>query len=456
MSSILNTALSALNANQRALATVSNNIANVNTDGYSRQTVDMATRQPNQFGFGAIGTGVQITGIRRSYDEFVTTQLRNNTAGFFDQNTRYELGSQLERVLVDEGNGINSAFSRFFNSLQDVAASPSSLSARQVMLSQAQALANRFVDANAQFTEVGNEVDARINVAINDMNALVQRIGDLNEVISKSAGQRQGAQPNDLLDQRDSAILALSKLVKVTTTQASDGSMSVFTGSGQPLVLSGQINTLSLDNNGRILLGGVSDITASLSGGAVGGLLAFRDGTLATAKQELTEIAKTIADQFNALQVGGVDLAGANGTPLFGYNGDADNSSEFILSVRINDPVKIAASQGGGIGDNSNILAMAALERSAVSINGKTTTLGDSLRGLVGTVANQVREARLGSEAQNSLMQQSLLRRDGISGVNLDEEAADLMKYQQAYQAAAQMSAVANSIFQTLMDAFRR
>ncbi|MDP1775235.1 MAG: flagellar hook-associated protein FlgK, partial [Moraxellaceae bacterium] len=365
-------------------------------------------------------------------------------------------GSQLERVLVDEGNGINSAFSRFFNSLQDVAASPSSLSARQVMLSQAQALANRFVDANAQFTEVGNEVDARINVAINDMNALVQRIGDLNEVISKSAGQRQGAQPNDLLDQRDSAILALSKLVKVTTTQASDGSMSVFTGSGQPLVLSGQINTLSLDNNGRILLGGVSDITASLSGGAVGGLLAFRDGTLATAKQELTEIAKTIADQFNALQVGGVDLAGANGTPLFGYNGDADNSSEFILSVRINDPVKIAASQGGGIGDNSNILAMAALERSAVSINGKTTTLGDSLRGLVGTVANQVREARLGSEAQNSLMQQSLLRRDGISGVNLDEEAADLMKYQQAYQAAAQMSAVANSIFQTLMDAFRR
>lgn len=114
MSSILNTALSALNANQRALATVSNNIANVNTDGYSRQTVDMATRQPNQFGFGAIGTGVQITGIRRSYDEFVTTQLRNNTAGFFDQNTRYELGSQLERVLVDEGNGINSAFSRFF------------------------------------------------------------------------------------------------------------------------------------------------------------------------------------------------------------------------------------------------------------------------------------------------------------------------------------------------------
>lgn len=463
MSNILNTALSALNTNQRALAAISNNIANVNTEGFSRQNVDLASRVPNQFGFGSIGTGVEITGVRRSYDAFVAGQLRQSESGFAEQNTLTQLGSQLELVVADEGNGLATSVSRFFDSLQEVSANPSSLSARQVLLSEANSMASRFFEVDTRFAGATAEANERLGISVRDANALVDRLAQINTEITQNSSARVGQQPNDLLDQRDQLLVELSRLVKVTTSASSDGAVNVFVGNGQPLIVGGQSNKLSLapgatPDQPRILLGGVSDVTSVLSGGSLGGLLKFRDSTLQTARADLKALATTVTTAFNDLQAAGLDLSGTVGQPLFGSSADPSlpqGPNGRILEVLIRDPSAIAASVSGASGDNRNINAMAALENQVFTINGRNTTLADGVRGLVGAIATDVRDARLGADAQKALLEQATLRRESVSGVNLDEEAAELLKFQQAYQAAAQMATVANTLFDSLIAAFR-
>lgn len=460
MSTLFNTALSALNANQRALATISNNIANVNTDGYSRQTVDLVARRSNATPAGSLGTGVEVAAIRRQFDEFATRQLRESNSALNEQRTRAEQGQQLETVLFDDGNGINSALSSFFDGLQEIAANPSSLSARQSFLSQAQVLTNRFNDIQQRFNGIQDELVDRIGSSVNDVNKLAAEIFRLNEAI----GQSQGSQPSELMDQRDEAILKLSSLVKVSVSDNGNGTVSVFIGSGQSLVLPGQRNTLSTDQQGRIFINGSVEITPSIQGGQIGGYLSVQGGTLDLVQAQLKNLASVIANEFNQAQAQGVGLDGQPGQPLFSFiPADDDNFKKhsFTFSLNLTDPVQVAAgSAGGGIGDNSNVLRMAELEFKGVSgpgtpnLNGKT--IGGSLRDLVGIIANEVRDSRQGSDAQQALFNFALARREATSGVNLDEEAANLLKFQQAYQASAQMISIARDTFQTLINAFAR
>lgn len=538
MSDMMGSALSALVSYQRALATTSHNIANANTDGYSRQRVELGTRVANQSGAGVIGSGVQVTAIRRSYDQFATEQMRSNTSGLAREQTFATMATQVESVVSDQTTGVNAALSRFFNAVQDVATDPSSLSARRVMLSEGEALSSRFRDIDSQLGSIDQDVNARLRASVTEINGYAQRIAELNQAIASATGGMGGAMPNDLMDARDQALLGLNQLVKVTTVEQGDGSLNVFIGSGQSLVLSGNAQQLQLGNNNfdptraEITLSDGGVITDFIEGGSLGGLLAFRQEVLTPMRNQVGLMAYAVASEMNAIQADGRDLSGNAGLPFFsvppvavqassfnggtgsvtasvaslaGLTGDnyrlvADGAGGFSLysqpgdvavnpadvgltitlggsanagdsflirptadvaaglRVSLSAPGQIAAASGTGafgVGDNSNALRMAAIEDKAVLFGGKVS-IADGVQNLVSELATSVRSAEIGAQAQRTLLSQSQARKESVSGVNLDEEAANLMKYQQAYQAAAQVASTANDIFQTMINAFGR
>ncbi|MDO9372749.1 MAG: flagellar hook-associated protein FlgK, partial [Gammaproteobacteria bacterium] len=322
----LGVGVSGLLAAQRALAAASHNIANVNTQGYSRQRVETGTNTPQFSGNGYIGTGVQANAVTRVYDAFLTTQVRTNTSANSQLQSYYGMASQVDNLLADSQAGLAPALQDFFNAVQGVANSPASIPARQVMLGNANALADRFHYFDRRLNELQSGVNTQITSAVTEMNSLASSIAKLNSTITTAQGSGSGQLPNDLLDQRDTLIAKLATHVAVTTVTQDDGAMNVFIGNGQVLVLAAQANTLSTTFNAfdpsryevSIKVGNItSAITDSLSGGTVGGLLDFRNNVLDSSQNVLGRIADGLATTFNAQHVAGQDLNGALGTNFF-------------------------------------------------------------------------------------------------------------------------------------------
>lgn len=544
MTDMLGSALSGLTAYQRALATTSHNIANANTDGYSRQTVSLTARNPEQRGPLTLGSGVQLTSIQRAYDQYAVIQQRSTTASFNQQQTLHSLSTRIDTLLSDSEQGLSPALSKFYDSIQSVSTDPSSLAARRQLLATGSALTARFQSIDSELSGINDEINTRISGSVSEINGLSKRLADLNLMINRTVGQ--SGQPNDLLDQRDNAVLALNKIVRVSTLEQKDGSISVFAGNGQPLVLGTQSNALVVTSNrfdptrAEVSFSGQGEISGSLEGGSLGGAMAFRDDVLAPSRNQLGLLANQLATVFNDQHVQGTDLRGNAGGDLFGIagiepqasrsnvgsatlavttnnafaltgdsyvlrqtatgwqlrnaasnqaisltgdgsvanplsaegfamvlSGVAALSDEFLitptglsaktLAVVITDPASIAGAgndASAGPGDNRNMLLLAELEGEKVLVNG-SATLSDGVQNMLGRVAATTRSAQVGAAAQQTLLTQATSRRDEVSGVNLDEEAANLMRYQQAYQASAQVASVANSLFQTMINAFR-
>ncbi|WP_269620467.1 flagellar hook-associated protein FlgK [Zhongshania sp. BJYM1] len=629
MGDMLGNALSGLVSYQRALATTSHNIANADTEGYSSQKVDFATRVPSQSGNLTIGSGVKVSSVSRVYDSFTVDQLRNSQAAFSQADSYYQLVAQVDNTLADSDLGLSASLSRFYNSLQDVADDPSSISARQLMLAEAQGLGDRFADMSSQIDSLSREVNTRISASVSDINDLSAQIAEINLMISKSQGQF-GSEANDLLDQRDQALLSLNELIGTTSVEQGDGSVSVFIGNGEALVLGERAIKMKAVTNvfepGRIEIAmeagnKFSEISDSIRGGSLGGTLSFRDGVLNDTRNELGRIAIAISDSLNSLNRSGMDLKGGQGSDIYSvpdpevyrsrnntsgaelsaqitdisaldgnntlirldgagwrfydessgteitgvtgtgtvadpfefnglqvsFNSAAAVGDQFLLKptqaaadglkVVMTDPAGIAAAaatrstvdldnigsgkisetdvvdsanpnllddvdieflnantyqiNGAGsfsftsgsevtingnkvtitgtpvagdhfyigantnaLGDNRNLLKMAAAESNKI-LNGGTASIQDTVNGLVGDIAVATRSAQINRQSQENLLTQTSTNHQAISGVNLDEEAANLLKFQQAYQAAAQAASVANDLFQALMGAFR-
>lgn len=200
---ILNTAMSGLLAAQRSLSTVSHNISNVNTEGYSRQRAELVAREAQFRGVGYIGTGVNISTITRVSDQFLNTQLRTSTSSSSDINAFLTLASRVDNMLADAETGLSPSLQNFFAAVQDVNDLPSSATARQVMISEADSLAARFQFLDSRLSDLGDEVKVQLTGDINDINTLATSIANFNSSIVAAIGAAGGQPPNDLLDQRD-------------------------------------------------------------------------------------------------------------------------------------------------------------------------------------------------------------------------------------------------------------
>jgi len=633
MSDMLSTGVSGLLAFQKALATVSHNIANANTPGYSRQSVHLATNPAEPTGGGWIGNGVSSTTVTRAYNGFLVGQTLSASSSYNQFDTVSNLASSLNNLFGDSSTGLSATLQGFSQAVQTMANAPSQTTARQAVLNQAQTLISQFKSYESSLHSLDNQIGTQLGTEASTITSLAKNIASLNQQISAAQASMQQP-PNDLMDQRDQLISQLAGHINVNTVTQSDGSINVYIGNGQSLVVGTSAMTLAAGsdtfNSGQMRLSvltsnGAVDVTQSLSGGTVGGLLQFQEQMLQPAHNVLGQAAATLANLVNTQNAAGLDQSGAIGGPLLAVGGvrvltsDTNQGSANVagvigdfttlnandgilrydgtqwsladatsgksqaltastsggtttltggglvltvtgaaqagdrflvqplsqavsgLTLLTTDPAKLAAAapvatgagatntgtgaiDGGtvpttttwvrgnytvqftspstytikdasgatvvangsytdgatinfrgiqvvisgapatgdsfavndnanGTGDNRNALKLAGLLNQKVFAGG-TQSVADLVNAYVGTVGLQTSQAQNGATAQQNLLTSAQTAQQGVSGVNLDEEAANMLKLQQAYQAAAQVIKISDSLFQSLINAF--
>ncbi|MDP2029789.1 MAG: flagellar hook-associated protein FlgK [Thiobacillus sp.] len=539
-SNILGIGQSALNAAQVGLSTTGHNIANAATPGYTRQVMVQGAAMAQDFGFGFLGQGTEISTVKRVYNEYLSTQVRSAQTAKSSADVYYSQLKQLDNMLANPTTGLSPVMQNFFSGIQEVASNPTSIPSRQAALSSAESLVSRFQSMANQLTEISDGVNSQLVSSVGDINTYAVQIAQLNDSIGRAL-RATGQPPNDLLDQRDQLILELGKEVKATVVKQGDGDYNVFIGNGQPLVVG--VKTYQLFNvtsptnpekvevaykasNGSTVVVG----DAALVGGRLGGLVEFRNKTLEPAQNALGRIAIGLASTFNAQHNQGYDLNGVAGGDFFSvptpvtrasgnntgtatlsasisnvnalttsdyqvsYDGSNyqmtrlsdGNTSTFAafpqtidgvdvnlasgtamagdiflirptvrgasgLSMAITDPVAFAAAgQTGAVGDNTNALKLSELQTAKTLGNGTATYQG-AFSQLVSQVGNKTRELELTSTTTGNLVSELSTAMQSESGVNLDEEATNLLRYQQAYQAAAKAMQIASELFDILL-----
>lgn len=630
---IFGSGVSALNAAQIGLSTTEHNIANANTPGFNRQEVVLATRFPQATGAGFIGQGVDVSTVKRIYNEFLSNQVLQGQAQASQLETYYQQIGQIDNMLADSDAGLSPALQELFSAVNNVASSPESQAARQAMLGSAQFLVSRFQSLNQRISDINSSINGQISSSVTTINSYAQQIASINKNIVLAQAAFNEQTPNDLLDQRDQLISQLNKEIKASVVKQSDGTFNVFIGTGQALVVGEQAITLkavqSFSDPSKVEVAYGSGTTfarvqqSSFQGGNLGGLIAFRSESLDVQQSALGRVALVLADTFNQQHKLGQDLGGALGGNFFTqpvplvntnvanigtatvsasiassvaltgsdyslrFNGGtaytltrlSDNTVTALatlpqtvdgltitttagavagdsylirptingasdIAVAISDTSKIAAAapirtnaslanigsgrvSGGTVNavfpvnanlqqpvsivfDNppatytvtgtgipgSPVAGVAYTAGAAITYNGwtmqitgapaagdtftvasNTNATADNRNGLllanlqtkntiaggtasyqgayaqlVSQVGNKTHELELTSRAQTSMVNQIIQTQQSISGVNLDEEAANLMRYQRAYQAAGRVIQTANTLFDTLLS----
>ncbi|MCX7166888.1 MAG: flagellar hook-associated protein FlgK [Rhodocyclales bacterium] len=336
--SILSIGTSGLNAAQSGMLTTSHNISNASTAGYNRQEIVQGTNVPVYSGIGYFGQGTHVQTVRRIYDQFLSGQVMTAEAAAAEMDSYQAQIGQMDNLLADPGAGLTSALSGFFKGVQDLAASPASIAARQSLLSAAQTLTSRFQTLDQSLSSIRDGTNQQIAGQITQINAYSSQLAAMNQNINLAQAGGGNQPPNDLLDQRDQAVKDLNKLVRVNTVTQSDGSFSVFIGTGQPLVVGAQSYQLkavqATDDPDRTTVavagaGGTAQILpeSQVTGGSLGGLLNFRSQTLDGAQNSLGRIALTLAQNFNDQHRLGQDLTGALGQDFFSISGPTVRAS---------------------------------------------------------------------------------------------------------------------------------
>lgn len=630
----LNTGVTAINAANVGLSTTAHNISNATTAGFHRQSIVQAENVPLYTGAGFVGQGVHVSTVQRAYSQHLENQVlsaqtqTNHMASYFQQIT------QLDNMLADPNAGLSPALQEFYNGLNDVSANPASVPSRQSMISGADALVSRFQRLDERMTEIRNGINSQITASVQLINSYADQIAELNQRVVLADASGNGQPPNDLLDQREQLIAELNKEIQVSVVKQGDGTLNVFMGKGQALVVGQQAYALKAvpapddlervevaysANNATLYLP-----SSLLTGGNLGGMLAFRSEVLDEAQNALGRVAVGLAKNFNDQHKLGQDLNGALGGDFFNVaagqvTGDTRNAGTGVITATVDDvsalttsnydlaydgtnytltrqsdgtqwtvapaalpyttadgfvldlasgapvagdrwkvsptrngardiavlthdtakiaaaapistaassantgdasistgsvnappppnanlqqpvtitftgpgafnvvgvgtgnPVGVAYTSGGnisyngwtlqisgtpaagdvftigpnvnGVADNRNALLLGELA-TANTLAGGTASYQGAYSQLVSRIGTKSREVDVTAQAQETLLTQTSQKQQELSGVNLDEEAANLLRYQQAYQAASKMIATASQLFDDLLAA---
>ena len=359
--SVFGIGLSGLNAAQAGLVTTGHNISNASTAGFSRQEIVQASNAPQRTGAGFFGQGVSVSTVKRIYSDALTNQLTQAQTQGSQLDTYYAQIRQIDNMLGDPSVGLAPALQDFFGAVADVASHPELIASRQVMLSSANSLSARFQDMDQQLSEMRAGVNAQITSSVASINSYAQQIASLNLNIMAVENANAQQQPaNDLRDQRDALVAALNQEVRASVVKDSNGSYSLFVGNGQALVLGGQTiplaTTRSPEDPQRLEVGywnGASTVllpASSVQGGALGGLINFRNDSLDPVQNGLGRMAMGVAQTFNVQHKLGQDLNGELGTDFF---------------TPVADPAVLASS-----GNSGNAVVTAALQ----NVNALTTS----------------------------------------------------------------------------------
>lgn len=445
----LSTALSGLAAEQGALEATTNNVANVDTPGYTREVPVLVTKDPVLIGSLTLGTGVDLHSIESIRDPILESQIQQETQTQGQLSALVSALSEAQTGFTSSTGDIGTAISKFFDTVNQLSTSPADLSLRRSMLTAASNVSSAFNVASSNLAAQRTNLDTSVVQTVGQINQLTSQIAQLNTQISRR--QNAGQSPGTFLDQRTRLIDQLSSLIDVSVIPT-DNSITLTTASGTALVAGQQSFTLSslLDSSGvHHIFSQGSDITPSIVSGQLGGLFQARDQQFPAIQAQLDILAAGLANAVNGVQRSGYDLNGAPGANLFNAPPVSGNGAAAGLSVAISDPSLVAASSDGTLGSNGNIEAMYALRNQAL-INGQSPT--EYYSSIVFNVGNAASSAISEQSASDLVLRQLNDQRSSISGVSLDQEAANLMRFQQAYAASAQVISTINSMMQTVIN----
>ncbi|MDZ4855656.1 MAG: flagellar hook-associated protein FlgK [Nitrospirota bacterium] len=323
---LLDIGKSALSAAQQALTVTGHNVANVNTPGYSRQEAVLTERSPINGNPGQVGTGVQVTQIRRIVDGFINRQLTESHEVLGELSITRDQLFQIQNIFSDSNNqGIGAQLNAFFSSLQDVAANPADVTPRSVLLAKSGLLTNSITQVAGELVARRTSLNDQVKQTVSKINSLTAQVADLNNKIVLAEASGQNA--NDVQDQRDQAINDLAKLIDISVIAGANGALSVFVGRGQVVVENNVSRNLvavaSLENGGLANVqydtGNTrsSDITALISGGKLGGLLAIRDTIIPELQTAFDRLSASLVNEVNQLHRQGYGLDGSTGLDFF-------------------------------------------------------------------------------------------------------------------------------------------
>ncbi len=440
-------ATQSLLANQGALQVTSNNIANANTPGYTRERAILSEGPPVPDGNLLYGSGVTLDRIQSVRDQLIEIRISQENQQQGNAQAQASALQQVQGIFTDAKQGIGVDLTAFFNSLGQLSTNPANIPQRQAVLTAAQNLANSFHQTATNLTTTQNSLNLTVTQTVDQINTLTQQIAQLNAQVANL--QKLGEEPGVLQDQEIGLIQQLSQLTDVSVIQTEAG-LSITSSGGAALVVGGQSFALraTVDASGlyRVYSQG-KDITGAIQGGKLGGTLQVRDVTIPGFLNQLDTLAIEFAAAFNAAHAGGSDLSGAAGQPFFSVTAGPGAANSF--NVAITDPSKIAASSDGSAGSNGNISALTAVGTMPLPSGANPL---DTYSNLVFNVGNLTAQAQAEESASSLSLNQLNDQRGAVSGVSLDEEAANLIVYQRAFQAAARIVTTVDELMQTVLS----
>ncbi len=447
LSSSMWIAAQALDADQGALDVTSNNIANQNTPGYSREVAILNEQAPTEEGNISYGNGVTLQQVQSITDQILQIQIADQTQQQSSAQTQYSALQQVEQPFSNSTQGIGADITAFFNSISQLSTDPTSIPDRQAVLSAAQTLAGDFNSTEQSLDTVQSGLNQSVVQNVTQINTLTQQIAQLNVQVGQM--QREGQNPGTLGDQENQLIQQLSQLTNVNEVQTENG-LTLTTGTGTPLVVGGQsfaLQTTAGPNGMTDIYSQGQDITSTLQGGSLGGNIHVRDTVIPGLLSQLDNLASQFATSMNAAQASGYDLNGNTGQPLFSDTTGAGAASN--LKVAITDPSLIAASSDGTSGSNGNVANLLAVQTQALP-SGDTPL--NTYANLVSQTGNLTAQAQAEVTASTSSLTQLNNQLGSVSGVNLDEETTNLLNYQRSYEAAARIVSTVDALTQSLLD----
>jgi flagellar hook-associated protein 1 len=550
---VLNTAQEGLRSQLLAMEVTGHNIANVQTEGYSRQEVSFETTIPRFTEAGRIGTGVRVGGIERGHDEFLQLQILGESEELGRSRVKKEVYDQIEILLSENsGQSINKSLGKFFSGIQDVASNPTSPAERSTLLAEGQELVSTFSNLGESLFQIQQNLDAAVSIDINKINSFTKEIAQLNEVIH--ANEPTTFSANDYRDQRDLKIKKLNEIIDLNYVDENDGQISLTRTDGTPLVLSSTAFTLITSTNGNnksfndVIVqdpeGNKTNITSTINGGTLKGYLEMRDKIVEEVKDKLDRLAAGFVKEFNEIHQQGFGIDGSTGNNFFktlkttvltnvnntgsakliATNGDPSNISvdkyeititgvnSFTLNnlttgsssgtftfqqgtsfnlangyavtisgtPAVGDTFKFSASENAArnmsigsdvlsnaskisIGlntrnDGGNALNLIKLQSQLVfnsvtldSTGSGTFTFDEFYNSLVSTLGVQASASQSNLKQQEGILRQLNIRRESVSGVSIDEEMINMIKFQQAYNAAARLISIVDEMMENIL-----
>ena len=429
------TGTQALEAAQAALQASSNNIANANTPGYTREVAQLTENPENLVGGTVTGGGVNVESIQSVRDKLLNLQIQQQTSLQSSADAQSSSLQALQPLFSSTGADLASTLSAFSSSLGQLSATPSNSAVQQSVVAAGENLANSFNSVATGLQSAQSAADQQVTQTVAQINSLAGQIAQLNSQLTPSVMSQQNG--GTIQDQRDQLVHQLSTLTGISIAQSSDGEV-ITTANGSPLVMGSQSfslqTTTGADGYQQVLDTNGNNITASIQGGQLGGAIQMRDQVIPGFLSSLNDLASQFAASVNSAQASGYDSTGSAGQPFFSFASGAGAAAG--IKVALTSGSQIAASSDGSSGSNGNVAKL------LNAVNGNMSS-GQTPAAAYSNIVYQVGSAASNASAQSSAIGSSITQltnqQSSVSGVNLDEETTNLVRYQTAYEAAARV-----------------